>query len=68
MAGQMAHSNNIPPMLRAVRRVRKSHLQQTGNFSPGVSGFAVGWGYDGEDPSGAVAELSRAVSGQRIVR
>ena len=25
MAGQMAHSNNIPPMLRAVLRVRKSH-------------------------------------------
>jgi hypothetical protein len=39
MAGQMAHSNNIPPMLRAVLRVRKSHLQRTGNFPPGVSGF-----------------------------
>jgi hypothetical protein len=25
MAGQMAHSNNIPPMLRAALRVRKSH-------------------------------------------
>jgi hypothetical protein len=28
MAGQMAHSNNIPLMLRAVLRVRKSHLQR----------------------------------------
>src|SRR5215831_6842449 len=25
MAGQMAHSNNIPPMLRAALRVRKNH-------------------------------------------
>jgi len=27
MAGQMAHSNNIPPMLRAALRVRKSHCK-----------------------------------------
>jgi hypothetical protein len=39
MAGQMAHSNNIPAMLRAVLRVRKSHLQRIGNFPPDVSGF-----------------------------
>jgi hypothetical protein len=29
------------PMLRAVRRVRKSHLQQTGNFPSVFQGFAV---------------------------
>jgi hypothetical protein len=41
MAGQMAHSDNIPPMLRAVLRVRKSHLQRTGNSLPVFQAFAV---------------------------
>jgi len=41
MAGQMAHSNNIPPMLRAALRVRKSHCSGLGNSLPVFAGFAV---------------------------
>jgi len=41
MAGQMAHSNNIPPMLRAALRVRKSHCNGLVTSLPVFQDFAV---------------------------
>jgi hypothetical protein len=41
MPGQMAHSNNILPMLRAVLRVRKSHCNGLVTSLPVFQDFAA---------------------------
>jgi hypothetical protein len=41
MAGQMAHSNNMLSNAARGAACSQEPLQRNGNFSPGVSGFAV---------------------------